>query len=288
MRLRHPYTEILLFVLSLLFAADAGAQICDPPGPPPRFGCSWSIDICQWICPICDPFGPPPRSNCTWNGDICNWVCPRYTGVDVTVHTSQGPTDNATVYVRLLSLCPSTGAQAACGGSFPVHPGTKPEQKCQAIRDIVAGSCAASGYQVTADNCATSASVTASNVGCPPTPFALGLSNDPRVFDQTEHAPLPDGERDTISGTCAATPGPVANLLLATANSDGDLVLTWDDTANADDYLVFGDARPDGTFDTIIGTATSGTGGLSVAMPPGTDYFLVAARNSVCGLGPKR
>jgi hypothetical protein len=307
MRSHRPLTALRILCLFVLLIAlpgsggpGAGAAasdaalspapeaICDPPGPPPRFGCTWSLDTCDWICPICDPFGLPPRSNCTWNGDICNWVCPGYTGVDVTVHTSQPPGQNATVYVSLRSLCPSTGAMAACGGSFPVHAGTKAEQKCQAIRDIIAGQCASAGYQVTADDCATSASVTASNVGCPPTPFALGVSNDPGIFDQTENPPMPDGETDVVTGTCAATPGAVGNLFLATANGDSDLLLTWDDTANADDYIVFGDTRPDGPFDTIVGSASSGATGLSVAMPQGTGYFLVAGRNSVCGLGPKR
>src|SRR5438093_739345 len=58
------------------------AATCDPPGPPPRFGCQWSTTVCDWFCAVCDPFSAPPRpSSCTWDGNVCNWLCPGYTGV---------------------------------------------------------------------------------------------------------------------------------------------------------------------------------------------------------------
>src|SRR2546425_6677831 len=57
---------------------------CDPPGPPPRFGCQWSTDVCDWICAVCDPFGAPPRLSCHWDGNLCNWLCPGYTGLEAT------------------------------------------------------------------------------------------------------------------------------------------------------------------------------------------------------------
>ncbi len=53
---------------------------CDPPGPPPRFGCQWSVDVCDWVCAVCDPFGSPPRPSCHWDGNLCNWICPGYSG----------------------------------------------------------------------------------------------------------------------------------------------------------------------------------------------------------------
>ena len=263
---------------------------CDPPGPAPRFGCQWSTDVCDWICPVCDPFGAPPRSSCTWDGSLCNWICPGYTGVEVTVLTLQPPVRDATLYVRLSSLCTATGAGAFCNDSFAVYPGMPVSLKCQAIADAIANDCSPAGYVVTENNCRLAASLTASNAGCPATQFALGLSNDPAVFDQTAQGPLPDGESDSITGTaasCAPMPGPVSNLRVATASAGVDLQLTWDDTMNADDYVVFSDTAPNGIFNTVAGTAQNGTAGATLTPPPGSEFYLVAGSNSACGVGPK-
>ena len=263
---------------------------CDPPGPAPRFGCQWSTDVCDWICPVCDPFGAPPRSSCTWDGKLCNWICPGYTGVEVTVQTLQSPVRDATVYIRLSSLCTATGAGAFCNGSFAVYPGMPISLKCQAIADAIANDCSPAGYVVTENNCRLAASLTASNAGCPATQFALGLSNDPAVFDQTAQGPLPDGESDSITGiagSCAPMPGPVSNLRVVTASVGADLQLTWDDTTNADDYVVFSDTTPNGIFNTVAGTAQNGTAGATLTPPPGSEFYLVAGSNSSCGLGPK-
>src|SRR5207247_217712 len=139
------------------------------PGPPPRFGCQWSTKSCQWVCAVCDPFGTPPRPSCHWDGAVCNWICPGYTGVEVTVQTVQPPTQDATVFVKLSSLCSGTGVIAACNASFSVGPGTSAVQKCQAIVDAIADGCSTVGYAVTANNCQSSATLTASNTGCPGT-----------------------------------------------------------------------------------------------------------------------
>jgi hypothetical protein len=283
----------LLLLLSITFGPNpvAGATTtCDPPGPAPRFGCQWSTDACAWFCPVCDPFGAPPRTSCTWDGNLCNWICPGYTGVEVTVQTVRPPALGATVYVRLSSLCTATGVLASCAGSFPVFPGMPVSQKCQAIVDAIANDCSAAGYAVTVNDCRLEASLTASNVGCPATPFALGLSNDPAVFDQAGLGPLPDGESDSTTGTtasCAPLPGPVGNLRLVPLDGRADLQLTWDDTTNADDYVVLGDTAPNGAFSTVLGIAPSGTSGLTVAVQPGVEFYLVAGRNSTCGLGSR-
>jgi len=200
--------------------------VCDPPGPAPRFGCQWSTDLCDWFCPVCDPFGSPPRSSCNWDGNLCNWICPGYTGVEVTVQTLQPPVRDATVYLRLSSLCTATGAAASCNGSFTVYPGMPVGLKCQAIVDAISNNCSPAGYAVTENNCRLAASLTASNLGCPATQFALGLSNDPALFDQTGQGPLPDGESDSITGTtgsCVPMPGPVGNLRLVTLSGGDDL-----------------------------------------------------------------
>jgi len=284
---------LLLPLLSTLFAPYPevhAAPTCDPPGPPPRFGCQWSLDLCDWVCPVCDPFGGPPRSTCHWDGNLCNWICPGYTGTDVTVRTVQGPVTDATVYLRLSSLCTATGAGAFCSGSFPVYHGMPTSQKCQAIADAIANNCSAAGYAVTMNDCLLESTLTASNLGCPATPFALGISNNSSVFDQAGSGPLPDGESELttgMSGSCSPMPGSVGSLQVSEPDGSGDAQLTWNDVADADDYLIFSDSSPNGAFSNVIGTASSGASGVTVGTLAGNEYFLVAGRNSQCGVGPK-
>jgi len=279
---------VLLWLL-LGSASFGRAQVCDPPGPPPRFACQWSTSTCEWICPVCDPFGPAPRPSCTWDSDACNWRCDGYTGVDVTVRTVQPPSQAATVFVKLSSLCTATGVHAACGGSFTVHPGMTVTQKCQSLAGAVAASCASAGYAVTMNDCAIDALFTASNVDCPGTAFALGVSNSSSAFDQTWQGALPDGELESTTGrsaSCAPIPGPVAGLRVA--KSGGELRLNWDDATAAHDYVVFEDTAANGAVSTVVGTAPDGAQGLTLAMPQGREFFLVAGRNDACGVGPKR
>jgi hypothetical protein len=283
----------LLLVQSIPFFPPSALHaqvICDPPGPPPRFGCQWSLDICDWICAICDPFGPPPRSSCTWDGSVCNWSCPGYTGIDVTVKTTKAPVHDGTVYVRLSSICTATGAGGSCGGSFAVSNALSVAEKCEAIADTISTACREAGYEVTVNDCEQHATLTASNLGCPATPFALGLSNDPGVFDQTESGALPDGESEKISGStasCGHRPGAVSNLLLTPQDGGTDILLTWDDAPDADDYVVYSDTTPNGAFSAVAGTASSGIVGLSLGTLPGNQYYLVAGRNQGCGIGPR-
>jgi len=282
---------ILLFQSTLFGPGSAAwAQICDPVGSPPRFGCQWSLTLCDWVCPICDPYGPAPRSSCTWDMNLCNWVCNGYTGTEVTVSTTKGPTQDATVYLRMSALCTATGAGEFCNGSFPVFHGMTTAQKCQAIADAIANDCSSVGYVVTMNDCPLESTLVASNLSCPDTAFALGLSNDPGVFDQTGTGPMPDGETDRISGTsksCSPKPGTVGNLQLAQVAGGTDVQLTWDDTTNATDYVVFSDTSPNGSFSTVAGTAADGASGFSLGTLSGNEYFLVAGRNSSCGVGPK-
>lgn len=281
---------LLFLPLTLVLARGAGAQVCDPPGPPPRFACSWSLETCDWICPICDPFGGPPRTSCTWSGTLCNWVCPGWSGVDVTVDTKKGPTHDATVYVTLSSLCTATGAGGFCSDQFAVTQGMPIAAKCAAIANAVTNACAAAGYAVTTDDCAAHGTLIVSNVGCPETAFVLGLSNDDAVFDQTERGQMPDGENDDITGTpknCTPRAGAVGNLQLEEMTGGAQLHFSWDDTSDATDYVIYTDTSPTGSFATVAGTAADGATGWTTAMPAGEAYFLVAGRNASCGPGPK-
>jgi hypothetical protein len=280
----------VLFGLGLLltFAAPvkAQAQVCDPPGPPPRFACSWSTDSCDWVCAICDPYGVAPRTGCTWSSTLCNWTCPGYTGVRVTVQTVAPPASRATVSVHLESLCTQTGVSQTCSGSFLVRNSTTAAETCAAIEGVVAQHCGDAGYVVTLDDCAAGARFEAANAACPMTPFALGVSDDPAIFDQTGAGPLPDGETDIITGstaTCAFVPGPVLDLQVADPDSL-TLVLSWDAASDADDYIVYEDTAPNGPYDTVAGT--SNTTNVTLAMPSPTEYFKVVARNQSCGQGP--
>jgi len=282
---------LLLFQSALPGSGGAAwAQICDPNGSPPRFGCQWSLDLCDWVCPICDPYGTAPRPSCTWSSSLCNWVCNGYTGTEVTVSTTKGPTHDATVTLRMSALCTATGAGESCGGSFPVFSGMSASQKCQAIADAIANDCSSVGYVVSMNDCLGESTLVASNLSCPDTAFALGLSNDAGVFDETANGPMPDGETDRISGTlesCTPKPGTVGNLRTVEIPGGTDVRLTWDDTTDATDYVVFSDTSPNGVFSTVVGTASSGVTGFTLGTLSGNEYFLVAGRNSSCGIGPK-
>jgi hypothetical protein len=188
------------------------------------------------------------------------------------------------VYVRLSSLCSSTGVVAACGGNFGVYAGMPVSVKCEAIANVIWVNCAAAGYVVSSDDCASAASFTASNVGCPGTQFALGVSNDSGVFDETAAGPLPDGESETI---CAPPPGSPRNLRLEKRDGGSILHLTWDDAANADSYVVYEDQLPGGAYDAVVGTAPSGNTGLDLSTPADVEFFLVAGSNASCGIGRK-
>jgi hypothetical protein len=49
--------------------------VCDPNGPQPHAGCTWSTTQCEWECPVCDPPPPPEKTGCTWDEKACVWLC---------------------------------------------------------------------------------------------------------------------------------------------------------------------------------------------------------------------
>ena len=89
----------------------------------------------------------------------------------------------------------------------------------------------------------------------------------------------------TVTGGQSA--GVVANLKIVRVNGGASLKLTWNNTTNATDYVVFEDTAPSGPFTTQIGTSSSGVTGLTIANPSGSRYYLVAGRNATCGIGPQ-
>jgi hypothetical protein len=156
--------------------------------------------------------------------------------------------------------------------------------KCQAIAGAISNLCATTGYVVTTDDCPSTASFTATNPGCPGTQFAVGISNDPAVFDQTEQ-PLPDGESESTTGICAPAAGPVSNLRVDKIPGGSDLSLTWESAANAQSYVAFADGSANGSFGTAAGSTTYAATGMTLPVPPGVEFYLVAAKNETCGVG---
>lgn len=92
--------------------------------------------------------------------------------------------------------------------------------------------------------------------------------------------------RLAVGQLACGLPGSVGGVHLQKAGGGANLKLTWTDVSGAAGYQVYEDAAPDGPFSTQTGSSTSGSTGLTVAMPPGNRYYLVAARNA-CGEGPK-
>ena len=90
------------------------------------------------------------------------------------------------------------------------------------------------------------------------------------------------------TGPCSLVPGPADELLVETANGGAELHLKWTDASDADDHVLFMDQSPAGSFDVVAGTAPAGIIGLTVPMPEGNRFYLVAGSNSTCGVGPKR
>src|SRR4029453_13321583 len=81
-------------------------------------------------------------------------------------------------------------------------------------------------------------------------------------------------------------PGVVQGLVLTQINGGADLHMNWGIGANATGYTVFQDAAPNGGFATVTGSSPSGVSGLTVTMPAGNVFYLVAVTKSG-GTGPQ-
>ncbi len=83
-------------------------------------------------------------------------------------------------------------------------------------------------------------------------------------------------------------PAEVAELTVTAEGGGSILTLTWTAAGNATDYVVRSDTMPGGIFADLVGTTAGPDTDLSVPMPPGTLFFLVAGHNPACGEGPLR
>ena len=102
---------------------------------------------------------------------------------------------------------------------------------------------------------------------------------------------LPPANATSASGTLTVgagqSAGAVANLRLQKINSGANLKLTWNNTTNATDYVLYEENVADGTFTTSTATSTSGVTGITIPMPSVNKFYLVAGRNATCGVGPQ-
>lgn len=90
------------------------------------------------------------------------------------------------------------------------------------------------------------------------------------------------------TGTCSSPAPGIATGLMLEIDEGGSLHLTWTDAPNADDHVVFVADHADDLFNAVAGTAGSGAVGLTVPMPEGDKFYLVAGSSVECGVGPKR
>ncbi len=133
-----------------------------------------------------------------------------------------------------------------------------------------------------------------------PIPGASGVSYDippstpPGIYDFTVDISCASNAACAASSTgttveIVAPPAEIGpTLAVAPGALPGQVVFSWADVPGATDYVVRSDADPNGAFGTLLGTAPSGSPGLTIPTPPGDMvYFLVAGRNQVCGEGPR-
>lgn len=92
----------------------------------------------------------------------------------------------------------------------------------------------------------------------------------------------------TLNYNALQSVGKVDQLVMHKVNGGGSLRFTWGTATNAEDYVVVEDSESDGPFITVTGSASSGTSGLTIPMPAGTKFYLVAGRSDACGIGPKK
>jgi hypothetical protein len=93
-----------------------------------------------------------------------------------------------------------------------------------------------------------------------------------------------DGSTAGIFGRRFCSAPAVEGLMVEV--SGGDLLLTWNDHPDAEDYEVFEDADPSGAFSNLLGTAASGAAGFTTPVPADDRYYFVSGRDSGCSTGP--
>ena len=89
----------------------------------------------------------------------------------------------------------------------------------------------------------------------------------------------------TFTLTAGQAIGVVTNLRLGKINGGANLQMTWNGAANATDYAVFEDVAGSGVFAGQASPTSSGATTVTIPMPSGSRYYLVAGKNAACGVG---
>ena len=79
----------------------------------------------------------------------------------------------------------------------------------------------------------------------------------------------------------------VSFTALVAARAGSEMVVGWTVLASATSYTVYQDPAKNGAFPVVTGSATSGTPGIRVPLPPEKLLFFRAAGRNACGEGSR-
>jgi len=94
--------------------------------------------------------------------------------------------------------------------------------------------------------------------------------------------PVGDQLADSFEVCCATQPDPVTDLRIEKLLGGWKLRFSWSDVGGAQEYLLYQDTAPDGTFEEFVDTATTGETGIEVQSSFLDGFFLLSS-TAVCG-----
>ncbi len=84
-------------------------------------------------------------------------------------------------------------------------------------------------------------------------------------------------------------PGSVPKFKLSKTSNGSQIHMIWNNVSGGDEYRIYSDLVPSGSFSTMETIGYDGTVGVDIAMPTETKvFYLVAGWNSTCGVGTKK
>jgi len=103
-----------------------------------------------------------------------------------------------------------------------------------------------------------------------------------------------DGSGDGIfarrfsNSSCAVPLGAVTDFDLRLITVDGikRIQYNWTNVPGADEYIIYYNGAPNGNFSYLVTQGTDGTVGTTGPAYPGTFFYLISARSTLCGEGP--
>ena len=94
--------------------------------------------------------------------------------------------------------------------------------------------------------------------------------------------PVGDQLAESFEVCCAVQPDPVTDLRIEKLLGGWMLRFSWSDVGGAQEYLLYQDTTPDGTFSEFVDTATTGEAGIEVQSSFLDGFFLLKSAG-VCG-----